>query len=750
VLKAIRRALPLVILFAAPRLAAQNVAIAPRAAADFKAPRRWEDIYVTSDGPIKIIRDGVYSAEQNVLFDTGEYTLQADRVEYDAQSGKVLATGRVVFKDRDATLYADRLDYDSVTQTGTATKVRLHSDPYDITGERVEKTGPLRYIIHDGIITSCRQKVPYWTLRVTRARVDLHDYMRLTNARLHTGPVPLLWIPWILYPIKDTRTTGLLVPRGGYGERSGYLLSNTFYWAPVGWFDSATTLDLYSRLGQGWGQQLRYKPSARAIGQLDGYYINEREAPEPTLQRVGSDGRRWSLDLNHYEPFGRDFLLYADIHAVSDVYFNQQYAREYNTVTRSFNASEVRLSEESPDFGWRMSVKRQEQQFVSAKLTDFALPSINLHLNETRLSNQLTTAAEFEYDALRKDYSAGFTPLPGTTRFDYRRVTFAPKFTWVPLATPLLSAKFDMAGTWQHYTQTTNPLTAATAPQAVDEPLTRSFFRGRASLIGPTLYRTFENRDGSAWRHSLGVSLDYSTTSVVSHLNSVPVYDSLDLVASGERLYTLDFRNRITSKATPDAMAEERFSADLSFRYSAAAPLTANIDGTSSRWGPAGLTARWRLADRLSLDSRYYYNLVGNHTDSVSLSGHFDEGAHSGYLDFSYFRVNGVNVSQFTLSQGTSNSTLSQALASQQARLLASRDFFADHFGIAASLSYNIDQRLWQDRSIQFRLKSQCATIVTQVFLRSVGGQLTRDYRFSVDFLGLGNVLNATSAWPVY
>jgi len=81
---------------------------------------------------------------------------------------------------------------------------------------------------------------------------------------------------------------------------------------------------------------------------------------------------------------------------------------------------------------------------------------------------------------------------------------------------------------------------------------------------------------------------------------------------------------------------------------------------------------------------------------------------------------------------------------------MISRDFFDDHFGIATSLSYNIDQRTWLDRTVQFRLRSQCATIVTQVLLRSVGGQLTRDYRFSVDFLGLGNVLNTTSTWPVY
>src|SRR6185369_3183927 len=133
--------------------------------------------------------------------------------------------------------------------------------------------------------------------------------------------------------------------------------------------DSATTLDLYSRLGQGWGEQLRYKPDARSIGQLDAYFIEERERPDALLRAVGADSRRWSLDLNHFEPIGRNFLLYADIHAVSDVFFYSQYAREYNAVTRSFNASEIRLSEETPAYGWRLSAKRQEQQFINAKLT---------------------------------------------------------------------------------------------------------------------------------------------------------------------------------------------------------------------------------------------------------------------------------------------------------------------------------------------------------------------------------------------
>jgi lipopolysaccharide assembly outer membrane protein LptD (OstA) len=723
-------------------------------------PLQISDVYLSA-GTQRRVNDREYVAEGDVLLDTGEYRVQADKIVYDETTGLLEATGKVVFKDATATLYTDHLTYNTVDNTGTAEHVSLYSVPYFITGAKLDKVDKDSYVVHDGELTACTQKHPYWRLKVTRARVDLGDYMYLTNVRLHTGPIPAMWLPFLIYPLKDARTTGMLVPRFGYSNRNGALLSNTFYWAPTGWFDSATTLDLLSHIGAGWGEELRFKPSKDGIGQLNSFYIRDRADLPAQYRNVNIGLDRWTVDYHHYQPFGNHMLAFADVHLVSDPAFYQNFGGEFSSVTRSFNASEARLSQELPALGWILSVRRQQQYFAtpftlpsgvqtfaSTALTTWALPSLNFHLNETRLAGSVTAAAEVTADHIRKDVFNGNIPGFVATPFDYSRYDFHPNLTWAALSTPLLKAKFELGGHLTHYTRTADP----TYPLIeVDDPLTRKFLLGRALLIGPTFYKLFSGDGGGKWRSSFGATLDFTATSGITGQNRVPVYDVRDLAVPNERLFTLNLSSRLSHKLTEGGSPQERLSADLSLSYSTNQPLTLLPDGRSSKFGPVGLRAGWRVSDRLAFDARYYYSFTAQKADSVSLSGHFEEGAHNGYLDVHFFRVNTVNIAQYQMTQATSISSLTQAIASSQLNVRASRDFFGDHFGIAASVSYDANRREFQDRSLQLRFKAQCATVVTEVLSRKTLGVETRDYRISIDFLGLGNLINTTtSSWQRY
>ncbi len=710
--------------------------------------RSLADIYITADGPLKWLDEKRYSAEQNVLFDAGDFLLQADRVVYDTATGRVEAEGRVVLKNRGATLYARKLTYDSATGDGEAEGAELRAEPYYISGERVEKTGPERFVIHRGELTSCTQAHPMWTMKVTRATVTLHDYVRVANARVHAGPVPALWIPWLVYPIKDERTSGLLVPHVGYGERNGYFLSNTLYWAPAGWVESLTSLDLYSREGAGWGEEVAYKPSREARGQLDGYYIHEKHPLSPAEAASGFTRDRWSLDWFHRQPFGEGWLAFADVHAVSDRSFYAHYGREYQPAIRSFDRSDLRLSLERPAWGFRLDGERQKQFFLDAQLTQFALPAFNLHLNEVRLAPTITASAEGELDRIRKQVANAGGTAPLVPDYEYGRSFFSPRLTWAPFSWPALKGKLVATGTHAEYSKTVDPLSPLTP---VDASLSRNYYRGRFELAGPVFYRLYGDEKGVRWRHSFGVDADYTAASVVSGSERVPIYDERDLVASGERLVTLDFHSRLSRKADPQAIPEERLGADLTFRYSAAQPFPAPPGATPTRMGPAGLEVRWRAGAQVAFDGRYYYDFATHRADSLSVSAHLEEPAHSGYLDLHYFRVNQVNLSQFQLAQGISGQTLTQSAAADQLQVFMRRDFLADHVGLGFATTYDFNRRVDTGRFFQLRLRGQCATLITEAaFTRDALNRVIPTYRFSIDFLGLGTLVNTTAAWPKY
>ncbi len=95
------------------------------------APLQIADVYLSA-ATQRRVNDREYVAEGDVLLDTGDYRVQADKIVYDETTGLLEATGKVVFKDATATLYTEHLTYNTVNNTGTAENVSLYSAPYFI------------------------------------------------------------------------------------------------------------------------------------------------------------------------------------------------------------------------------------------------------------------------------------------------------------------------------------------------------------------------------------------------------------------------------------------------------------------------------------------------------------------------------------------------------------------------------------------------------------------------------------------
>ena len=108
----------------------------------------------------------------------GTYTLYADAVDYDSDTGNATAEGHVVLDGgpNDEHVEATHGAYNVRTEsgrfehvTGTAGLrmrgkrfVLTSPNPVAFTGKVVEKTGPDRYLVYDGTITTCELPRPKW------------------------------------------------------------------------------------------------------------------------------------------------------------------------------------------------------------------------------------------------------------------------------------------------------------------------------------------------------------------------------------------------------------------------------------------------------------------------------------------------------------------------------------------------------------------------------------------------------------
>jgi LPS-assembly protein len=52
--------------------------------------------------------------------------------------------------------------------------------------------------------------------------VEVEGYGTARNTTVDVLGVPLLWLPWMVYPIKTERQTGFLFPDLSLGSRNGF------------------------------------------------------------------------------------------------------------------------------------------------------------------------------------------------------------------------------------------------------------------------------------------------------------------------------------------------------------------------------------------------------------------------------------------------------------------------------------------------------------------------------------------------
>src|SRR6195256_1869929 len=107
-----------------------------------------------------------------------DFTLWADEATYDSDTGLATLDGHVVLDgvEHDEHVQASHGTYNVHDETGrfydatgTIGSPRLSphlllttSNPFAFTGKVVVKTGPDRYIVYEGIITSCELPQPKW------------------------------------------------------------------------------------------------------------------------------------------------------------------------------------------------------------------------------------------------------------------------------------------------------------------------------------------------------------------------------------------------------------------------------------------------------------------------------------------------------------------------------------------------------------------------------------------------------------
>ncbi|OAG13201.1 hypothetical protein CC77DRAFT_1068086 [Alternaria alternata] len=294
-----------------------------------------------NDGAVTIDAESIaYDNEEDTVHAKGDVVitfskgfLKADSVSMNRKTEDLLAEGHVTVVSEDDLLEGEKFTFNIKSKTGVAHKgnMFLEENHFYITGSKIMKTGAATYHITDASATTCDGDVPDWRFMSRELDVTIDGYGTMKHGRFLLRDVPVFYIPFMLFPVKTSRQSGLLFPQIGYSrDKFGLDIEIPFFWAISNQVDATFYERYIEKRGFKEGVEFRYLISEDTFGTLYGDFMNDSgpalDTAEGASRNWQSHQKRWSLYLNHETTVSPSVFFRADIRKVSDQWYFKDFS----------------------------------------------------------------------------------------------------------------------------------------------------------------------------------------------------------------------------------------------------------------------------------------------------------------------------------------------------------------------------------------------------------------------------------------
>lgn len=277
-----------------------------------------------------------YRARGHVTITRGDQTLKADAVDFNDQTKEAGAWGNVRFFSGKDWLTGSRIQINLDTGTGTLYdgSLFIQESHFYIRGDEIHKTGEDSYYVKDGRFTTCDGASPAWEITGKDLRLTAEGYGTAKHLALRARSIPVLYAPFLLFPAKRKRQSGLLMPQIGDSNRNGFEYNQPFFWA-ISESSDATFYEHYmADRGLKHGLEYRYVSAPESKGAAMYDFLYDRQIDDGTSSFEGFRGddedrlnrKRWWLRTRSDQELPAGFKAKLDLDVVSD----QDYLREFD------------------------------------------------------------------------------------------------------------------------------------------------------------------------------------------------------------------------------------------------------------------------------------------------------------------------------------------------------------------------------------------------------------------------------------
>ncbi len=289
------------------------------------------NVQVLSDKAYRKSKDNIFEAVGNVIITQADNSIYGEKATLSFSTGQTEVIGNVRYVGPAMTMYGSKLVYNFKNKKLDVSNARILSDNYIVLGKRLSRLGPKEIYGEDAEYTTCQDCPESWSIFGKEVRITVGEYIRIKHAYIKVKGVVIMYIPYMILPIKKKRETGVLFPSFGLNLQEGARFQLPLFWAINDQMDMTLTPSIFGNRGLGSQVEFRHTPMDSLWYQVDGLYANDGIYLPGKDNRVKSGDRQFrhlsqwehhysnNDDVNHHLIYNgvrdldlsRDFQFYT-------------------------------------------------------------------------------------------------------------------------------------------------------------------------------------------------------------------------------------------------------------------------------------------------------------------------------------------------------------------------------------------------------------------------------------------------------
>ncbi|SDT14192.1 LPS-assembly protein LptD [Pseudomonas prosekii] len=267
--------------------------------------------------------DQVGTLAGDVVMRQGSMQVEADEASlYQAESRGELS-GNVRVRDNGALIVGDHADVQLDTGEAKVDNAEYVLHKSRIRGSALYAKRAENAIIRlkDGTYTTCEPNSNAWQLKGNNITLNpATGFGTATNVTLLVKDIPILYTPYIYFPIDDRRQSGFLPPTIGTGTDTGFMLVTPYYFNLAPNYDATLYPRYMSKRGMLVEGEFRYLTES-SEGQFGAAYLNDDDTERS--KQTDYEKTRYMYNWQHKGGLDSRVLTQVDYTKISDPYYFQ-------------------------------------------------------------------------------------------------------------------------------------------------------------------------------------------------------------------------------------------------------------------------------------------------------------------------------------------------------------------------------------------------------------------------------------------